>query len=214
MKRRFFGFYAAALAVTFAACSNSGTSSETNDSSTSTTTNTTESTVSTTTATSENSYAALADTVERNSQQGYYLNPRTGKAYKSLRVDRTTGQITDDAGEPVWRYVDRRNWWVYGDDDMNDTISRWGQVGEAKMEGEKLKYRGEGDTWSDYEARWSKDDDVMLKKYKVSDGGNKEKVVTENGDKVKIKTDEEGNTKIKVNDEKVKIDKNGNIKKD
>lgn len=149
----------------------------------------------------------MADTVERNSQQGYYLNPKTGKAYKTLKVDRSTGSITDDAGEPVWRYVDNRNWWVYGGDN-------WNQVGEAKMQGDKLTYKGDDDKWIDYDNRWMKDDEEMAKKIKISDNGMKQKMTTENGDKIKIKTDEEGNTKIKVNGEKVKMDKNGKVIKD
>lgn len=212
MKRRLFNAGAAVLVLSLAACTNSGNeTSNTNDSSTSTTTNTT---ASTTTTTSENSYTAMADSVERNASAGYYLNPKTGKAYKSLKVDRTTGAITDEAGEPVWRYVDNRNWWVYGDDNMDDSMYNWGQVGEAKMDKDKIMYKGEGDQWTDYDARWKKSDDDWIKKHKVSDNGNKEKIVTEDGDKIKVKTDEEGNTKIKVNDEKVKVDKNGNVKKD
>jgi uncharacterized protein YdaL len=145
----------------------------------------------------------MADTVERNSQQGYYLNPKTGKAYKTLKVDRTTGSITDDAGEPVWRYVDNRNWWVYGGEN-------WNQVGEAKMQGEKLTYKGDDDKWVDYDNRWMKEDEENMEKWKVSDNGMKQKMTTEDGDKIKIKTDKEGNTKMKVNGEKVKIDKDGN----
>ena len=131
MKQRLFGFGAIALAVGFVACSNEGTSSNTEY--TASTTNTTSPTQ---TVTSEGNYAAMADSVERNSQQGYYLNPKTGKKYSSLKVDRTTGRITDEAGEPVWRYVDSRNWWVYGDDNFDDSMFSWNQVGEAKMDGD------------------------------------------------------------------------------
>lgn len=193
MKRTFLSSYVvAALAISFAACNNTGTTSETGDSSNSTTTNSTN-TSATTPMTSEGNYAAMADSVERNSQQGYYLNAKTGKPYSSLKVDRSTGRVTDEAGEPVWRYVDSRNWWVYGDDNNN-----WTRVGEAKMEGNKLMYKGDDDKWVDYDTRW-----------KVSDDGMKQKMTTESGDKIKMKTDEEGNTKIKVNDEKVKVDKDG-----
>ena len=201
MKQRLFGFCAIATFIALAACNNDGTSSTTNDSTSITTTNTTATTPVTTT--SENSYAAMADSVERNSQQGYYLNPKTGKAYSSLKVDRTSGRITDESGEPVWRYVDSRNWWVYGDNDYNDDTYNWQQIGEAKKEGEKLTYKGDDDKWVDYDAKW-----------KVSDDGMKQKMKTADGDKLKVKTDEEGNTKIKVNGEKTKVDKDGNVIKD
>jgi hypothetical protein len=36
--------------------------------------------------------------------------------------------LCDENNEPVWRYVDKRNWWVYGvNDDWN-----WIKLGEAK----------------------------------------------------------------------------------
>ncbi len=215
MKRRFLSLCAATIAVGFTACTNSGTSSATGDSSsttTSTTMNAAPSTTTPTTSTSSSSYAAMADTVESNSTKGYYLNPKTGKPYKSLKVDRTTGSVMDDAGEPVWRYVDNRDWEVYGDDNMEDTMTTWKQVGKAKMDKDKLMYQGDGDKWSDYNGRWKTDDESYIKKHKVSDNGMKEKIVTQDGDKIKMKTDEEGNTKIKVNGEKTKMDKDGNIK--
>jgi hypothetical protein len=197
MKQRFVSLCAAAIAISFAACNNDSTESSTSDSTTTTATSTP------TTTTSEGNYAAMADSVERNSQQGYYLNPKTGKAYSNLKVDRTTGRITDESGEPVWRYVDRRNWWVYGDDNYDDSIYNWNQVGEAKMEGEKLTYKSDDDKWVDYDTKW-----------KVSDDGMKQKMTTSDGDKIKVKTDEEGNTKIKVNGEKTKVDKDGKVIKD
>ncbi|HVF97684.1 MAG TPA: hypothetical protein VM871_10195 [Flavisolibacter sp.] len=214
MKKRFLSFCGvAALAIGFTACNSSGDTADTKDSSNSTTTNsTTVSTPTDNTNVSVGNYAAMADSVERNSQQGYYLNPKTGKAYKSLKVDRTTGAITDDAGEPVWRYVDNRNWWVWGDNGT-DSGHNWGQVGEARMEKDRIMYKGDGDKWLDYDNRWLNEDAEMAKKWKSSDGGMKQKVVTEEGDKIKVKTDEEGNTKIKVNDQKTKVDKNGNEKK-
>jgi len=205
MKQGLLSVCTVAAIVSLTACSNDSTSSNTNDSTSTTTTSSTGTgdTSMTTTATSSGNYAAMADSVERNAQQGYYLNPKTGKAYTNLKVDRSTGQITDDAGEPVWRYVDRRNWWVYGDNDYNDDTYNWNQVGEAKMDNDKLMYKGDSDKWVDYDT-----------KYKVSDDGMKQKMKTADGDKIKVKTDEEGNTKIKVNDEKVKVDKDGNVKKD
>lgn len=210
MKQRFLSFCAVAVVVSLAACTNDGTSSGTDD--TTTTTNTTVSTP--TTTTSESNYAAMADSVERNSQQGYYVNPRTGKSYSRLTVDRTTGRISDEAGEPVYRYVDRRNWWVYGDNDYNDTMNNWEQVGEARMEGEKLMYKGDGDKWIDYDTKWKKDDE----EWKIKHGDTKIKV---DGDDVKIKTDDgkiksdgDGDSKIKNKDGKTKTDEDGTKRKD
>ena len=197
MKQRIFGFCAAAVIVSLAACSNDGTSADANDSTSTTTTNTTVSTPATTT-TSESSYAAMADSVERNSQQGYYLNPKTGKPYGSLKVDRTTGRITDDSGEPVWRYVDRRNWWVYGDDNYDDTIYSWNQVGEAKQEGDKITYKGDNDKWVDYDTKWKKADD----EWKLKQGD------------IKIKVEKDGDIKVKDGDKKTKIDEDGVKHKD
>ncbi len=201
MKKRFLSFGTAAiLAISFTACNDTGTTAGTSDSISSTTTST--NTAPVTTNSSASNYAAMADSVDRNSRQGYYLNPKTGKPYKALKVDLTTGSISDEAGEPVWRYVDNRNWWVYGGDN-------WGQMGEARMEGDKLMYKGESDKWVTYDDRWMKDDEEMKEKWKVSDNGMKQKMTTEDGDKIKIKTDKDGNTKIKVNGEKVKVDKDG-----
>ncbi|HUC80535.1 MAG TPA: hypothetical protein VMR70_06440 [Flavisolibacter sp.] len=189
MKQGIFGICAAAV-LGLAACSNDGTSSNTNDSASSTTT---AADAGTTTATSEGSYAAMADSIERNSEQGYYLNPQTGKPYGKLRVDRTSGRITTEAGEPVWRYVDNRSWWVYGDDNMGDTMTNWNQLGEAKMENEKLMYKGDGDKWVDYDTKWKKDDD----EWKMKSGDTK------------IKVEKDGDVKIKDGDKKIKIDEDG-----
>lgn len=185
----------------FVACSNDGTTGATGDTTTTTNTTTGTETTATTTTTSEMSYSAMADTVERNAMSGYYLNPSTGKAYKSLKVDRTTGAITDDAGEPVWRYVDNRNWWVYGDDNMEDTMTTWNHVSDAKMEGDKMTYKGDGDAWVDYDAKWKADDEKMSKKWKSKDG------------ETKIKVEKDGDMKIKQGDEKIKIDEDGVKKK-
>lgn len=211
---KFFSFCAATVITAgFAACSNTANDTKTSTDSPAAA-SVTPAGSETGTATSSNNYAALADSVEANSAKGYYLNPKTGKAYKSLKVDRTTGAITDDAGEPVWRYVDNRNWWVYGDDNMDDTTYTWNHVNDAKMDNDKIMYKGDGDNWSDYDTRYKTEDENWIKKHKVSDGGAKHKIVTEDGDKMKVKTDEEGNTKIKVNGDKMKVDKDGNVKKD
>lgn len=213
MKKQFLSLAAiAALTVGMASCSNNANDTATSDSTSSTTNTTTASTANADSGamstTSTGNYAAMADSVERNSEQGYYLNPKTGKPYGKLKVDRTTGRVSTEAGEPVWRYVDNRNWWVYGYDNDN-----WNQVGEAEMKDNKLMYKGDNDKWVDYSTKWSAADEEAVKKYKVSDDGNKQKIVTEDGDKIKVKTDEEGNTKIKVNGEKMKVDSAGNVKK-
>lgn len=216
MKQRILGFCAAAVIVGLTACSNDGGSASNTNDSANTTTATTGTETATSTTTSEGSYAAMADSIEKNSQQGYYLNPRTGKAYSNLKVDRSTGRITDEAGEPVWRYVDRRNWWVYGDNDMNDNMGNWGQVGEAKMEGERLTYKGDGDKWVDYDTKWKKDDD----EWKMKSGDTKIKVEKDGDIKIKdgdskTKIDgEDGSTKTKTKDGTTKTDEDGTKKKD
>ena len=132
MKKQFLSMaIIAGLAFGVVACSNNANESASSDSASTTNTTTATNTEASTTSTGD--YAAMADSVERNSQQGYYLNPKTGKPYGNLKVDRSTGRVTTEAGEPVWRYVDNRNWWVYGYDDNS-----WQQVGEAHMEGDRL----------------------------------------------------------------------------
>ena len=63
-------------------------------------------------STSSSNYSAYADEIEKNSSEGNYINPKTGKAYGKLTVNRENGEITDENNEPVWRYVDKRTWWV------------------------------------------------------------------------------------------------------
>lgn len=218
MKKQFLNLTtAAALALSLVACGNNAGETATTDSTTTTTTATdntsTTNTGTTAMASSTNSYAALADSVSANSAKGYYLNPKTGKPYGKLMVDTSTGSITTEAGEPVWRYVDNRDWEVYGDKNMDDTVTNWDMVGKAEMQNDKLMYKGDNDKWVDYNAVYMKDDEAALKKWKSSDHGNKVKMTTENGDKIKVKTDEEGNTKMKVNGDKVKMDSAGNVKK-
>src|SRR4051812_19690313 len=104
------------MAFSFTACNNSSDNTGAADS---TGTNTTTTAEAAGANTSTNDYSAFADSVEKNSQAGYYLNAKTGKPQR-LKVDRTTGSVTDEqSGEPVWRYVDNRNWWVYGLDDSD-----------------------------------------------------------------------------------------------
>jgi hypothetical protein len=186
MKKRNFSLATACIALAFAACNNS---SETTSSADSTTTNAT---------TSTSDYSAMADTVERNSQSGYYLNPKTGKPLH-LKVDRTTGKISDDAGQPITRYVDNRTWWVYGGD-------RWDTIGSARMQGDNLLYRDESGNWVEYDKRWSDDESMntMSDSSNMQSSGDNNTKVRDNGNKVK-----DDNTKVKVADDgnKVKVKK-------
>lgn len=186
MKRnKIFGFLTAALAFGFAACNNDSDS----------TTGTTDSSGSTNSAsgsgTSSNTYAAKADSVRVNVTAGNYLNPRTGKPYTNLSVDRNTGMVTDESGAPVRRLVDRRTWWVY------DATS-WDTVGSAEERNGSLMYRGSNGEWMEYNKRWTDDMDTMNNNNmnnmdssaastgKTNDGNTKVKV-SDKGDKVKIK---------------------------
>ncbi|RYZ61439.1 MAG: hypothetical protein EOO14_05040 [Chitinophagaceae bacterium] len=207
MKKQFLSVaIVAGLGLGIVACSNDSADTASNDTTSSATANVE------TTTTSTGAYAAMADSVERNSGQGYYLNPKTGQPYANLKVDRSSGRVSTEAGEPVWRYVDNRNWWVYS---WDPATSNWNQTGEARMENNSLQYRDESDKWVDYDTRWKKDDglfeDEMKKetenaKVKVEEDGDT-KVKYEDG--TKVKTDEEG-TKIKTKDgKKIKMDKDG-----
>lgn len=171
--------------IVFASCNNSTDSTASNEDSTGT---------NNTTATSSGDYAAYADRIEQNSSQGYYLNPRTGKAYNKLTVNRSTGEITDENNEPVWRYVDTRNWWVYGvDDDWN-----WRKLGEAKMDNDQLMYRDDNGNWVSYDQHWKADDDNINKEWKMKSGDTK------------IKFDEDGDIKLKDDSSSVKYDASDN----
>lgn len=179
------------LAFGVVACSNEGAGTASND----TTTTSTTANVETTTATSTGEYAAMADSVERNSQKGYYLNPKTGQPYSGLKVDRSTGRVTTEAGEPVWRFVDNRNWWVYS---WDPAAGNWSQTGEARLENNTLRYKDDGNNWVDYDTRWKKDDGILEDEWKKE---------TENA---KVKVEEDGDTKIKYEDgTKVKQDEDG-----
>jgi hypothetical protein len=164
----------------------------------------------TTTASSTGTYAAMADSVERGSQQGYYLNPRTGQPYASLRVDRSTGRVTTEAGEPVWRYVDNRTWQVYG---YQSGSQDWRELGEARMQNQKLEYRSDNNQWVDYDNRWKYDDGILEGEWKKETENSKTKIEddgdrkTKMDDGTKIKTESDGDTKIKTSDgTKIKSD--------
>ncbi len=183
---------AACLTFGFAACNNddgeSTTSTTTTDSSSTTDVNMT--------TTSTGSYAAQADSFKINSEAGNYLDAKTGKKIR-IKVDPSTGaRVNEETNEPVRYYVDSRNWWVYGD-------QSWESVGEAKMQGTELRYKGDGDKWVTYDEKWKVDggDGEM----KTKDGDSKTKVEkdgdtkTKMSDGTKIKTDEDG-TKVKTAD--------------
>ena len=166
------------------------------------TTNTVNTTTDVTTNTTSGDYSAYADELERNSSQGRYYNPRTGKAYKKLSVNRETGQVLDENNQPVWRYVDSQNWWVYGLDDEDWT---WRHMGDAKMDKDQLMYKDDSGNWVTYDKRWKTDDENIDKSWKTKSGDTRIKV-SKDGD-IKIK-DESGKTKYDADDNKVKSDTN------
>jgi hypothetical protein len=143
---------------------------------------------------STSNYAAYADQIEKNSTEGNYINPRTGKSYSKLTVNRNTGEITDENNEPVWRYVDKRTWWVYGvDDDWN-----WTKLGEAKMDNNKLLYMDDNGNWVTYDKRWSANDETITKTWKAKSGD------------AKIKFDKDGDIKYKDDSTRIKYDADDN----
>ena len=167
---------AAALSIGFVACNNDADDTASTDSTT------TENTA-TTTTTSTGTYAAQAETYKTNSDAGNYLDAKTGKPIR-ITVDPNTGARTNaETNEPVWYYVDRTNWWVYGPDS-------WDTIGTARMEGDNLVFRDDNDKWVGYDK----------KKWKVDDDGD---MKMKDGD-TKIKIDKDGDTKIKTGDSKTK----------
>jgi hypothetical protein len=194
MKKISFFSLVAALSIGFVACNNEGDSTASNDSTVNTDASTT--TTTTTTNTSTGDYAALADSARINSEAGNYLDPKTGKSIR-VSVDPQTGQRTNaETGEPVWRYVDKRTWWVYGGDN-------WDSVGTARMENDRIQYRSDNDKWEDYDKRWKTTDEKLEKDWKQKYGDTKVKV-SKDGD-IKIK-DENGKVKYDADDNKIKTD--------
>jgi hypothetical protein len=192
-KLNLFSFIAAVLTLGFVACNNDSTDTATTDSTTTTTDNTV--TTNATTSTMKD-YTAMADTFRVNNEAGNYLNPKTGKPIR-IKYDTTTQSVVDEtSGEPVWRYVDRRNWWVYGGEN-------WETIGEAKMQNNKIMYKGDNDTWVDYDVRWKEEDTRLKDSWKQKYGDTKIKV-NKDGD-VKVK-DESGKTKYDAEKNKVKTD--------
>jgi hypothetical protein len=180
MKKKVFSLLTAGIALGFVACNNSSDNTGATDS-------TSNNTTTANTATSTGNYAARADSVRTNVAAGYYLNPRTGKAYSNLSVDQNTGALSDESGRPVKRYVDKRTWWVYD-------ASTWDTVGSAQMQNGSLRYRGDRGDWVDYDKRWSDDMDNTGNMSSSDTSG------TGTGNKSK-----DANTKVKVADKGNKV---------
>jgi hypothetical protein len=177
MKKKIFSLVAV-LSLGFMACNNDGDNTAGTDTTT-TTTNTTAGTVTTT-----GDYSAMADEFQKNSEAGKYRDARSGKNIK-ISVDRTTGKkLNVETNEPVTRYIfiDNNEWWVY-DEEGN-------RIREAKMENDKLVYRGENNMWVPWDKiKWDED------------GSGKYE-----DDSTKIKIEKDGDMKIKTNDKKVKVE--------
>jgi hypothetical protein len=198
-KMNFFSFLALALSLGVVACNDDADSTSTTDTSTTTmetNTATTDPNTTSTMNTNTSDYAALADTFRMNSEAGNYLDPRTGRSIK-IGVDPQTGtRYNLSTEEPVWRYVDKRTWWVYGGDN-------WDTMGEARMEDNKIMYKGDGDKWMTYDDRWKMEDEKMMTDWKTKNGGTKIKI-SKDGD-IKVK-DESGKVKYDGDDNKMKKD--------
>lgn len=196
-----YGFLALALSAGVVACNNDGDNATTATDTSSANDNmmTTDNTT-TTTTTSTNNYSALADTFRTNSEAGNYLNPRTGKSMR-IRVDTASGMRMDETtNEPVWRYVDKRDYKVYSGDDNN---SMWDTAGTARMQNNRLEYRGDNDSWMNYDKRWKMDDEKRSKDWKMKSGDMKMKMDRDGDMKMK---DENGKVKYDADDNKVKVD--------
>lgn len=202
-KNKLAGFLVAGIALSMVACNDSSnTASENTDSlnAARAADSANAANAAMTNSNSTNDYSAFADSVERNSKAGYYVNAKTGKK-QNLKVDRTTGSVTDEqTGEPVWHYVDNRNWWVYG---LNDSDWNWDKMGEAKLDNNKILYKGDNDTWTNYDAQWKASDEKLEKSWKTRIGDTKIKMDKDGDIKVKDKT---GTVKYDADDNKIKSD--------
>jgi hypothetical protein len=175
MKKKIFSLVAV-LSLGFMACNNDGDNTAGTDT---TTTNTTAGTVTTT-----GDYSAMADEFQKNSEAGKYRDVRTGQNIK-ISVDRSTGKkMNTETNEPLTRYIfiDNNDWWVY-DEEGN-------RIREAKMENDKVLYKGEDNSWVEWDKiQWDKDGDG---KYE--------------NDSVKVKIEKDGDMKMKTKDKKVKVE--------
>lgn len=194
-QNKLFTLMAALGLVALTSCSDNANTSDATDTTTNSNT-----AVDVNTNVTSNDYAAYADELETNSASGRYINPRTGKPYSKLTVNRNTGEVMDENNEPVWRYVDSQNWWVYGLDDQDWT---WRQMGEAKMDKDQLMYKDDNGNWISYDTKWKTSDENLGKSWKTKSGDTKIKV-DKDGD-IKIK-DENGKTKYDADDNKIKTD--------
>ncbi|GAC1416695.1 MAG: hypothetical protein NVS1B13_00150 [Flavisolibacter sp.] len=188
--------FSATLALGLTACNNSATNTSASDSTSHDST-----TVSTTTATTSSSqYSALADSVEKNSQSGYYLNAKTGKALR-VKVDRSTGKMADaESNMPLNRYVDKRTWRVYGG-------NNWDSIGSAKMQGEKLMYQDQNGQWVNYDKKWKEED----MKSDMSSGSSTNNMTDSSMNKTNnTATDNTSNGKMSTEHSKVKVRDHGN----
>ena len=200
--KKMFTLIMAFSSIAFVACNNSSDNSASNGDSTNkdsaATAANTGSTATTDTSTTNNT--AYADEIEKNSTQGRYVNPKTGKPYKKLSVNRSNGEITDENNQPVWRYVDSQNWWVYGLDDNDWT---WRKMGEAKMDKDQLSYKDDSGNWVSYDKEWRIKDNNLDKSWKAKNGDIKIKFGADGDIKVK---DENGKTKYNADKGTVKTD--------
>jgi len=180
MKAKIFSLVAATITVVFVACNSEGDNTGYTDS-----TNTTTSDV--TTNTSTGNYTAQADSFRINSDAGNYLDARTGNPIK-INVDASTGaRVNAETNEPVRYYVDKRTWWVYGDDS-------WDTIGSAQMEGDELRFK-DNDKWVTFDQKW-----------KIDEGDGEAKMKTDDS---KTKVEKDGDSKTKTDDGKVKTDEDG-----
>ena len=203
-KVKFFSMVAVALATGVVACNNDSEGTASADS-----LNNDNNTAATTVTTTGN-YAALADSARINSEAGNYLDARTGKPMR-MTVDPQTGVRTNaETGEPVYRYVDKRTWWVYGG--MPDAPT-WDKVGEARMQGSNIEFKDSNDAWVNYDRLYKEMDIKQGEEWKMKVGDTKIKVEEDGDMKVKTpdgkyKVDEDG-SKLKTDDKKIKKDDDG-----
>jgi len=184
MKTKIFSLVAAGITLGIAACNNDSNNTASTDSTT---------TTNSTTTSSSGNYAAQADSFKVNSEAGNYLDARTGKPIK-INVDPNTGtRVNAETNEPVRYYVDKRTWWVYGD-------NSWDSIGSARMEGDKLLYRGDNNQWVPFDQRWKNDTASST----TNNMDTSSTMKSENESKIKS-----GNTKVKTekNETKAKTGK-------
>jgi uncharacterized lipoprotein NlpE involved in copper resistance len=178
MKSKIFSLVVATITLGFIACNNDGDSTSVTDSTT----------TDVTTNNSTSSYAAQSDSFRINSEAGNYLDARTGKPIK-INVDASTcARVNAETNEPVDYYVDKRTWWVYGN-------NSWDTIGSAQMQGNELRYRDDNDKWVSFDEKWKVDEGDGEAKMKAGD--------------TKAKVESDGDGQVKTEDDKVKTDEEG-----